>query len=1063
MRFLRVYPGEGRILLWVTAIQVTMSVSSILINNFAQTTFLKRFGVGYLPLVFLLEAVLTFFIANSVGVLMSRFRTLRVFTALLIGFAATGVFFRILLPYNFALIYPALYIIKGMAIGILPILYWDLLTDLFSSQQGKRLYTLITAGGILGTVVGSLLTGKVVRWFGVDNVLVVYAAGMALAAVLNETTELVVKSPIVQRLDSGKRREKRAFREDLREFVSYARRSTLLKMMILLMAIPNAILPLLNYQFNVAVDQYFATEQGTIDFFGWFRGISNAVVFAALMVSSRLVTGWGVGTSLLFHPVNYFISFIGLLLRFDILAAAYARLTTELLKSALNNPARAILYSFFPDRIKGMVRVFLRGNIVRAADFAGSGMLLILTGFLEPRLLSLIAAPLVLVWIFASIKIKRTYGEMLVDSLSQRQSNWKEMGEEDFKAWIRDRKVMENLYNGLRSENPRVALACGEILARARPKGWAAALEAALPGAPPEALPDLLDLLPGEEPPRAPEGLLAVARTAPPALRAEALRTLVRLDPQGSIPILLEMSRGENPSVREEAVVGLWASGDPTARESGKSILEQLLGGEKKDRLVGLRILSRVGPPSFADMLMDAAMTSDPEAKALGLEGLGRMGHPMALELAGDALKSADPVVRRAAAKVLEGRPEGIAHDIWIGLLGDEEEDVRGTASLVLRQRGPEAVNALLKALAVERSRDVRERALAILEDQGLPRAEVSRFALDELEKAYKLISTIRAMEGPSPKRSLGFLLTHLHEQYRYIAEIVLRVLGALDFRDRMGVILRAIRSGNRRDADDAIEALEMSLHKDLRVLLVPLLQESPLDEKISSAKKRFPEIQGLAGLPVRSVLGELMVSDDPVSRLLAMHAWPEMLSNEPIPGELRMKLLSDEDSLVRKEAGILFGPGGADQPVLSGFPERLELTGKVLLFRDLPVSDLVVVTATLSEERYEAGVYVFYEGAPGDSLYLVMEGELSVVKGLGNENEYTLDKMETGSYVGEIALIDRAPRSASIRAETECRLLKMDGHDFNHILMSRPVVIINACKVLTHRIRDLERRLKSA
>ncbi len=68
IRFLRVRPEEVSILLWVRAIQVTMSISSVLINNLSQATFLKRFGVGYLPAVFLAESVVTFLVANAVGV-----------------------------------------------------------------------------------------------------------------------------------------------------------------------------------------------------------------------------------------------------------------------------------------------------------------------------------------------------------------------------------------------------------------------------------------------------------------------------------------------------------------------------------------------------------------------------------------------------------------------------------------------------------------------------------------------------------------------------------------------------------------------------------------------------------------------------------------------------------------------------------------------------------------------------------------------------------------------------------------------------------------------------------
>jgi len=103
---LRVYRNEVKILLWVTVIQLVMSMSSILLNNFAQTAFMKRYGVEALPTVFLIEAVLTFFLANAVGLLMNRYRTIRVFTGLFLFFEISVGLIRGLLLFGNLLVYP---------------------------------------------------------------------------------------------------------------------------------------------------------------------------------------------------------------------------------------------------------------------------------------------------------------------------------------------------------------------------------------------------------------------------------------------------------------------------------------------------------------------------------------------------------------------------------------------------------------------------------------------------------------------------------------------------------------------------------------------------------------------------------------------------------------------------------------------------------------------------------------------------------------------------------------------------------------------------------------------
>jgi len=303
-RTFRVYPGEVKLLVWVTIIQMIMRVSSILMSNFAQTAFLKRYGVEALPTVFVLEAVLTLFFASAVGLLMDRHRTTRVFTGLFLFFAVSIAIIRGLLPLGHPIVYPILYILKSQAVEILPILYWDILSDMFTTQQSKRLYTLITAGGVLGTTLGSLLTGAVATWVGADNVLVIFSCGMCLAALLNEFTERIVGAPLEPRTDRRKKSKGGAFRENVRDVMGYAKRSPLLVYMILIIAIPNMLLPIITYQFNVVVDAYYGTERETLQFFGIFRGISNAAMFILLLFSGRFITRFGIPTSLLFHPIN---------------------------------------------------------------------------------------------------------------------------------------------------------------------------------------------------------------------------------------------------------------------------------------------------------------------------------------------------------------------------------------------------------------------------------------------------------------------------------------------------------------------------------------------------------------------------------------------------------------------------------------------------------------------------------------------------------------------------------------------------------------------------------------
>ena len=143
-----------------------------------------------------------------------------------------------------------------------------------------------------------------------------------IAAILNQLTGRVVGGQIESREDGAKKvKSRKPFKESIAEVIAAVRESALLRYMVIITAIPNIVLPWMTYQFNVAMDNYYASEQGVLSFLGLFRGISNGAMFVILLFSSRLISRWGVGTSLLFHPCNYLISFAAIFFRFDLITA----------------------------------------------------------------------------------------------------------------------------------------------------------------------------------------------------------------------------------------------------------------------------------------------------------------------------------------------------------------------------------------------------------------------------------------------------------------------------------------------------------------------------------------------------------------------------------------------------------------------------------------------------------------------------------------------------------------------------------------------------------------------
>src|SRR5687768_14023801 len=87
----------------------------------------------------------------------------------------------------------------------------------------------------------------------------------------------------------------------------------------------------------------------------------------------------------------------------------------------------------------------------------------------------------------------------------------------------------------------------------------------------------------------------------------------------------------------------------------------------------------------------------------------------------------------------------------------------------------------------------------------------------------------------------------------------------------------------------------------------------------------------------------------------------------------------------------------------------------RVPLFAQCSDRELREITKDMREELFSAGQDIVKEGASGGPLYVILEGRAKVI--IGGRTRRTF---EPGSYFGELALIDKSPRSATIRAETQ-------------------------------------------
>jgi signal transduction histidine kinase len=112
-------------------------------------------------------------------------------------------------------------------------------------------------------------------------------------------------------------------------------------------------------------------------------------------------------------------------------------------------------------------------------------------------------------------------------------------------------------------------------------------------------------------------------------------------------------------------------------------------------------------------------------------------------------------------------------------------------------------------------------------------------------------------------------------------------------------------------------------------------------------------------------------------------------------------------------------------------------------------------LSQSISELRFAAGEVIFHEGADGDSMFLIWSGRVATVKG-DLESPVILAYRTAGEIFGEMALLENQPRSASIIALEDTRLLELSRSRFEQLLSEQPAISRSIMEVLSARLRHM-------
>jgi CRP-like cAMP-binding protein len=137
---------------------------------------------------------------------------------------------------------------------------------------------------------------------------------------------------------------------------------------------------------------------------------------------------------------------------------------------------------------------------------------------------------------------------------------------------------------------------------------------------------------------------------------------------------------------------------------------------------------------------------------------------------------------------------------------------------------------------------------------------------------------------------------------------------------------------------------------------------------------------------------------------------------------------------------------------------EKVLFLKSVDLFSRIPGEELAQVAGIAQEIHFDSGELIIQEGEMGDSMYLIIEGKVAI-----HRTDQQIAELGERESVGEMAILDQDPRSASVSALSDVTCLKVEREDFYELMSEKSEIAYGVIRMLTHRLREANQKLSDS
>jgi CRP-like cAMP-binding protein/HEAT repeat protein len=745
-KLLNLKAGEGRKASILYILGLVIATSLVWGGAIARGLFLKQVGIEWLPLMFILEALLTLPVTMVYAALVDRVSNARLLAIIFGGvgailLAAWGLLlvneWLVAIPYIIA-VYALFYLADRLLRTLFNIHAWTFFNDYLDTRAAKRVFPILGSTSRLAGIVGGALVSLMARLVSAQNLVLAWVAVMGVGAWLSVSIPHWLAADRQPSAFQPNRRTKSPFAtywENLRGGFRFVSASTFLRVLAIGALAMTALLVLVDYQSQRIFAGAYPTAAGLVGFYGTLEMVVNLIALPVQMfLLSRLVSWLGVAQVNLFFPVGSLIIYAALSLWPSLGTAMAGQFDRDTFRTTVQGPVDNMLYNAVPVPVKGRARAFIKGLLLPLATVTIGLVLLPIQGGDLPWWVIGIGGAAALVQVIAAWLVRHRYTQALVTMLAEEDFSayrlaGSELGPPDPATFQR---LLERLRAATATEDEDFALFLARIVAEVGGREACPRLVEIAKTASARVRAGILETLLDAD--IADETALALSRgclTAEDSReRRAALAILERLMGTGNPELwslVVPLSDDPDPDTRVPAILLLARCGDFFYLAEAVRSLNELLSDPSRPhyRAAGLRVLQAMGDARMVRNLVHYVDDPDDGVRlqaAQAIEALANPGAPawvvsLARETLGRQLE--DPVegVRLSALRTL-GRVGGEgALERLIDTLADPSDLVREQAGAGLMALGDarQTIPALERVLDDEGSPEQKRLAAAVV------------------------------------------------------------------------------------------------------------------------------------------------------------------------------------------------------------------------------------------------------------------------------------------------------------------------------------------------------------